>query len=273
MSTQDFESSSWCWINEKRGKKILVGSVYRSTSSTDENNALLLEKIRKAYEIAGDNRILLLGDFNVPKVDWAEMSLLKGAKIIDCQMLNVTEDCFLYQHVMEPTRFKNNESSTLDLIFTKEDGDIRNIEILQPLGSSDHGIVSADLVCEWKSKVVQKPNRMYHKGKYDKIAEGLNQIDWDTCFEGRSVQECWDIFKERLKTLEIENIPLYTPKGLYKEPWMNRPLMKQWKKKYFAWKRFTENRSYSRYQEYKKEASLMKKTCKKDKESIREKNS
>ena len=78
--------------------------------------------------------------------------------------------------------------------------------------------MSADLVCEWKSKVVQKPNRMYHKGKYDKIAEGLNQIDWDTCFEGRSVQECWDIFKERLKTLEIENIPLYTPKEVIKNP-------------------------------------------------------
>ena len=131
--------------------------------------------------------------------------------------------------------------------------------------------MSADLVCEWKSKVVHKPNRMYHKGKYDKIAEGLNQIDWDTCFEGRSVQECWDIFKERLKTLEIENIPLYTPKGLYKEPWMNRPLMKQWKKKYFAWKRFTENRSYIRYQEYKKEASLMKKQARKTKRTYEKK--
>ena len=64
----------------KKGEKILVGSIYRSMSSTDENNALLLEKIRKAYEIAGDNRILLLGDFNVPKVDWAEMGLLKGLR-------------------------------------------------------------------------------------------------------------------------------------------------------------------------------------------------
>ena len=26
MSTQDFESSSWCWINEKRGKKYLSGA-------------------------------------------------------------------------------------------------------------------------------------------------------------------------------------------------------------------------------------------------------
>ena len=29
-----------------------------------------LKKIDQAYEIAGDNRLLLLGDFNVPGIDW-----------------------------------------------------------------------------------------------------------------------------------------------------------------------------------------------------------
>ena len=78
-------------------------------------------------------------------------------------MLSVAKNCYLYQHVKEPTRFRNEEASILDLIFTKEE-DIRNIEVLQPLGRSDHGVVIADFVCEWKSKVGGKPSKVYHKG-------------------------------------------------------------------------------------------------------------
>ena len=46
-----------------------MGSVYRSTSSSKENNTLLVEKLTKAHKIAGDNRVLIMGDFNVPKVN------------------------------------------------------------------------------------------------------------------------------------------------------------------------------------------------------------
>ena len=44
LNTQGFDNSIWCWIIEKGGKKTLVGNIYRSTGSTDENNRLLLEK-------------------------------------------------------------------------------------------------------------------------------------------------------------------------------------------------------------------------------------
>ena len=64
----NYESSAWCWVIEKGGKKTLVGSVYRSTSSCPENNAKLLNLIEKANKIVGDNRLLLLRDFNVPRI-------------------------------------------------------------------------------------------------------------------------------------------------------------------------------------------------------------
>ena len=258
LNTSDFESSTWCWIIEKGGKKILVGSVYRSTSSTTQNNNQLFDKLVKANDISGDNRLLLLGDFNVPKIDWTEKSLLSGADRIEAQLLDVINDCFLYQHVKKPTRFRNEESSILDLIFTKEEEDVRNIEVLQPLGKSDHGVVVADFVCQWKSKIEQKPRRMYHKGNYAKILENLNDIDWESEFNNKTVQECWDIFKMKLEALVNEHIPMSVPKD-YNEPWMNGKLMKLWRNKYFAWKRYTETKGYQRYMEYKKETNSMKK--------------
>ena len=179
--------------------------------------------MEKANEIAGENRLLILGDFNVPKIEWENKDLLPGARRIETQFLDTINDCFFHQHVKEPTRFKNNESSTLDLILTKEEEDIINIEVLQPLGQSDHGIVTADFICEWRHKVVKKPRRLYHKGNYEKIIEGLEEIDWDVEFENKNVQECWDIFKSKLEALLVENIHMSNPKD-YNKPWMNRTL-------------------------------------------------
>ena len=257
LNTQDFESSAWCWIIEKGGKKILVGSVYRSTSSSAVNNRKLLEKLFKANEVAGENRLLLLGDFNVPKIDWTDKMLIRGAEQIEAQFLDVINDCFLYQHVREATRFRNEESSILDLIFTKEEEDVRDIKVLQPLGKSDHGVVIADFVCEWKSKIEQKPRRMYHKGNYEKILEELKEINWENEFCNKTVQECWDIFKLKIEILIEKYIPLSKPRD-YNEPWMNGKLMKVWRNKYFAWKRYTETKGYQRYLDYKRETNLLK---------------
>ena len=270
LNVHDFENSTWCWIIGKGGKKILVGSVYRSPNSTPVNNVKLLEKIEKANEIAGDNRLLILGDFNVPKIDWANKELLLGARRIETQVLDVANDCFLHQHVKEATRFRNNQSSTLDLIFTKEEEDVRNIKVLQPLGHSDHGIVLAEFICEWKYRVVKRPKRLYHKGNFTKMLEGLEEINWDLEFENKSVQECWDIFKTKLEALLAENIPMSNPKD-YNEPWMNRALLKRWRKKYFAWKRYTETKSFNRYREYKKEAELLKKNARQAKRAYEKK--
>ena len=65
------------------------------------------------------------------------------------------------------------------------------------------------------------------------------------------MQECWDIFKEKLMKLVDEYIPMSTPKD-FNEPWMNTKLMRLWKNKYFAWKMYTERKGYQRYREYKK---------------------
>ncbi len=47
LNVHDFENSVWCWIVGKGGRKILVGSVYRSPNSTPANDVKLLEKNRQ----------------------------------------------------------------------------------------------------------------------------------------------------------------------------------------------------------------------------------
>ena len=64
-----FEDSVWCWVTPTSGKKILVGCIYRSTSSLGVNNDKLKDLIKQANEVAGRNRLLIMGDFNVPNID------------------------------------------------------------------------------------------------------------------------------------------------------------------------------------------------------------
>ena len=264
LNTQDYDNSAWCWIVEKGGKKILVGSVYRSPNSTLENDKLLLEKLKLAQEVAGDNRVLILGDFNVPRVDWANRNTLQGANRIERSMLEVAEDCFLFQHVKEDTRFRNDQSSLLDLTFTKEEEDIRNIQIMSPLGNSDHGVVTCEFVSEWKQKIIRRKRRMYHKGNYEKINEELLNLNWADLFQEKNVHECWEIFKGELDKLIDIYVPLAIPKD-YNEPWMNGSLLRLWKKKRGSWERYTNRKGHYRYQEYKNDTKKFKKELRKAK--------
>ena len=154
-----FESNTWCWVTPKQGKKVLVGCIYRSTSSSAINDINMLVTLNLASDIAGRNRLLLMGDFNVPKINWRTKETEAGAKPIDRDFLDCVKDNILYQHVTVPTRFRGNDRSTLDLILTQEEEDIKNINVFQPIGNSDHGVVTAEFICEWKSKNEPKPRR------------------------------------------------------------------------------------------------------------------
>ena len=92
----------------------------------------------------------------LPKVNWLTKQTKAEAKPIERDFLECVTDNILYQHVTVLTRFRGNERSTLDLILTQEEEDIKNINVYQPIGNSDHGVVTAEFICEWKSKTEPK---------------------------------------------------------------------------------------------------------------------
>ena len=212
-----FENSSWCWVTPTRGKKILVGCIYRSTSSTIANNAKLNDLIRQANEVAGGNRLLLMGDFNVPYIDWINVTTLPGARIIEKDFFETISDSFLCQHVKEPTRFRGTEKSVLDLFFTKEEGDVKNIKVLPPIGRSDHGIVMGEFICKWKNRIVPKKSPMYVKGSYESIAKEMEDINWIEMAQNLRAKELLREYNCMYKVTTSNNIPLGSPRD-YNEP-------------------------------------------------------
>ena len=48
-------------------------------------------------------------------------------------------DNFLYQHVLEPTRIRSGQKENiLDLVLTKEEEYIHDLDFMNPVGKSDH---------------------------------------------------------------------------------------------------------------------------------------
>ena len=44
-----------------------------------------MELLDRANEIAANNRVLIMGDFNVPKIDWEDKDLIAGHDPLNCR--------------------------------------------------------------------------------------------------------------------------------------------------------------------------------------------
>ena len=129
--TFNFESESvWCMC-KTCDYELAIGVCYRNTSACDIEE----ENLHDCIKVACDRykNIIIVGDFNHPTIKWDELHTQKEG----LNFLNLTLDCFLTQHVSEPTRGRN----ILDLVLSKPEQLIEEVTITEPLGTSDHDTV------------------------------------------------------------------------------------------------------------------------------------
>ena len=125
MEDVAFDCSAWSIIKLARNRTLLVGVVYRSPNSMDENNLNLLNLLRAAAATHCDF-LTICGDFNLPLIDWSVGRSLESENALSFKFVEVIEDLSLYQHAHSPTRFRGSQKSCLDLILTKEDNMVRS---------------------------------------------------------------------------------------------------------------------------------------------------
>ena len=74
-----------------------------------------------------NTNLLIGGDFNYKDIDWRnEYASPRQQHLLN--FIETLQDCYLFQHVTEPTRFRESErSNILDLILSSEEGQRFNI--------------------------------------------------------------------------------------------------------------------------------------------------
>ena len=126
------EDSVWITIDKPKGDKWAIALVYRSPSSSMENNLILLENIKWIIREQRPTHFMLFGDFNLPSINWETGTCPEGEDSMPSRFLDTINDTFLFQHVLGNTRYRGTQQSRLDLIFTNEEEMIDSIEKVSP---------------------------------------------------------------------------------------------------------------------------------------------
>lgn len=144
--TTKFDEALWIRVKSVNKEEVLMGCVYRSPQSTKENNALLRNILVEANS-GKDANVLIMGDFNYPKINWQTWSTEGGSvDNEEYKFIEAVRDSFMYQHVCQATRGRGVSSpSVLDLIMTKEESVISDIIYESLLGKSDHCVIVFDV--------------------------------------------------------------------------------------------------------------------------------
>ena len=161
---------------------------------------------------------------------------------------------FLTQHVLEPTRTRENQTSNiLDLVLSKDPELVVSLEVLPPIGKSDHVVLKICTNIELTTPdPVNRETLRLDAGDYNKMRQNLNNINWPLRFEGKNVEEKWTIFKEVISKEVAENIPKRWKYRSDKPIWFNSTVTSSIKQKRNAWNKYRFCKTDKNYSDYKK---------------------
>ena len=193
-------------VNINKSDKLLATSIYRSPSSSKEDcinlNNLFNEISNKQY-----SHILIMGDFNYPDINWKNCTTETGIGDTQYEFIETVRDCYLYQHILEPTRGRgSNTPSCIDLIFSNEEGMISDINLDSPLAKSDHSVIMFTFNSCVSGSGAPKTRYKYDKGDYKNMSEFL-KIDWDEFLGQKDIDSQWSSFREKLSEASEKYIP------------------------------------------------------------------
>ncbi|KAJ8036585.1 hypothetical protein HOLleu_20604 [Holothuria leucospilota] len=197
--------------------------------STDRDYLLQLDL--SLSKIPKNAAVWLLGDFNLPSVDWDTMSFKTGGSYpaISNLMIDIANDFILHQIVKEPTR----ESNILDLCFTNSPARVDSVHV--DSGISDHDVVIVNAL--FKPKVFRPPKRkvfLYHKANFSNIdndMEELNSKLTPKLISSSSMDELYELFMTTLFNSIDKNIPAKLSSSRFSYPWVNRLIKRDIKRK------------------------------------------
>ena len=243
-----FSEQLWLEFKLKDEDKLILGCIYRSPSGDQvqqiEQTSKLCQLMKEVTD-TNPSHLVMVGDFNYPEIDWTNGLSSAAHPHHTHDFISTTQECLLFQHVLEPTRFRHGQSPTLlDLILSNEDGMISELSYRPGLGESDHVCLEFRIECYAPApkEEVQKLN--INRGDYDKARTLLTESDWVKDMANLEFDDAFKMFANKLEEVLTECIPKSRAKHHRKNIYMTKEAMKQKKKKYHLWKKYTETQEY-----------------------------
>ena len=236
-------------LDQKLDTNFYITLAYRSPNSTTENNDKLCDVINN---LSDNDFELIIGDFNMPQVDWNNYS--STSRKYD-RFVDVVINKGLSQLIDFPTHIRGN---ILDLALTNHPEKILNIESLGNLSSSDHSIISIDVLCNYKTDdcdLVLDWNKADKRG----FSNHLSKANLCAKFKSLDVQDSYELLKKTIKEATEIFVPKKKRRQLNKPVWMNAAVIKLSRQKQRRYDIYMKNKTEENHNIYKK----LEKKCKK----------
>ena len=275
----NYNDAAWVSIyGDNHKQRILVGCVYRSGTPTtaakyDEhfNNMIINMSNMPSF-----TQKYCFGDFNYNKIQWTPQPIPPSNSAEDSPEVKFVEcvrDAFLYQHIYEPTRYRDGQRPTIDdLLFSTEQNSVSKINHQSPLGKSDHEAITCEIQVKPLTHKSNKISYAYDKGRYNQLREMLN-IDWNTELQELSTQEAMNRFETLYKEAVDQCIPKneFSPKRKNKPIWLNQSALRKCRKKHSAWIRYLNTKNGDNYANYIQERNAANKEVRKSRKEFEKK--
>lgn len=260
----EFKEQVWCTL-KLQSSSLMLGLCYRSPNSDGDNNDMLLKSLEMAIAKKGTQRVLVMGDFNYPGIDFSNCTVDGGKNSDESRFYNKIQDLFLVQNVMEMTRVREGQApSLLDYVFTDEENVVDEMICEVPLGKSDHVCVTWKLQMEKQEIHDGRACKLdYYRGDYGAIGAALGSVDWSGRMANEAgLEEKWVLFKQIIADLVDKYVPKkrMKRKGPNKSKWITsetRRGMKQRAKAWSVYKNYESDRNYSEYKKIRNRVTAM----------------
>lgn len=239
IKVEDNKTNEIIWGHFKLNRltTIVVGCAYRTPNAKEHEDNALFDNIRRVCLSHSKSKIILLGDFNMPNIDWQRKIFPSVFKNFE-KLIN---DCLLQQNVLHPTRGSN----ILDLMLTRylTFSDVQ-VNHLPPIGNSDHDCLSVrvDISLPYYSSNVKisKPDNLkycFNNVDWNIFNNFLSSVDWNPIANSSNVNNCWNLIKENILLAIQKTVPQKKVRNIQKSvPWLKNCDLEFLNRKREAWK-------------------------------------
>ena len=227
----------WLQIRLRGADTLLLGCIYRSPSGDPHQSVDEVVNLLHEVHKSNPSHLLVTGDFNLPQIDW-EMSFCSAAESHHAhKFLAAIQDCLLFQHVTQPTRFRDGVApSLLDLVLTNEEGMLTNLQYAPGLGKSDHVVLNFGLACYTAQSSFQPTRLNFHRADFTELNRKIAETDWGS-LKCSTISEGYNFFKNSVDCIVASCIPKARSSQSRKSIYMTSKALKLRKQKNILWQK------------------------------------
>ena len=160
--------------------------------------------IKKLRSRRGVKGIIIVGDLNLPQVNWEDYSSTVNKEQL---FLDTFSNFELQQVILEPTHKFGN---ILDLLLADNSSFIADIKVSDTVLPCQSGHFCLSFAIKSKFKRLKIPKREvynYKHADWAAINNGLNTVDWATELNNKDINDSWLCFRNILFNLIYQHIP------------------------------------------------------------------